>query len=66
MQEKEGQLRTLFDSCQGHMDEAAKDLDKFVTGNKAAGGRLRKNIQEVKKMAKPIRDLVTEIKKERK
>lgn len=43
------------------------DADKFE-GEKAvnaAGGRVRKGLQEVKKAVKPIRDLITVIKKER-
>ena len=63
---KEDVLKELFDACRGYVDDASTDLDKFISGNNAAGGRARKSLQEVKKLVKLIRDQVTEIKNGRK
>lgn len=40
-----------------------EDADKFEKGNKAAGTRLRKAMQEVKNLAQEIRKDVSEVKK---
>lgn len=38
------------------------DVEKFDHGNKAAGARVRKEMQEIKKQAQEIRVLVQDIK----
>jgi len=63
---KEVELQEMFSACSDLLSTAAEDLAKFINGTNAAGGRLRKGLQEIKKLAKPLRDLVTDIKKERK
>lgn len=36
------------------------DIEKFNTGNNAAGSRVRKSCQEIKKLAQDIRKVVQE------
>ena len=42
--------------------ETAADYDKFESGNKSAGTRLRKAMQEIKNLAQGVRTEVQEIK----
>ncbi|HEY4798142.1 MAG TPA: histone H1 [Bacteroidia bacterium] len=42
------------------------DVQKFYGGNNAAGTRVRKHLQEVKKACQAIRDEVQEIRQSRK
>lgn len=42
-----------------------EDAFKFDQGNNAAGGRVRKGLQEIKKGIKDVRDAVTEVKHSR-
>lgn len=61
-------IREAIEGLQEILEEALAQADKFE-GEKqinAAGGRIRKSLQEVKKEIKPIRDMVTEIKNKRK
>lgn len=45
-----------FDEVQGHLDAAKEDFEKFYDkGNKAAGTRVRKAMQELKSLAQDIR-----------
>ncbi len=55
-------FRRLYDV----ITEAAEDAEKFDQGNGAAGGRLRKAMQEVKKTAQQVRNEVTEVRNQRK
>ncbi len=50
MQEFE-KLRELAEACAG-------DIDKFKSGNKAAGTRIRKAMQEIKAQAQLVRKAV--------
>jgi hypothetical protein len=50
MQEYE-KLREMADSCQG-------DVEKAAAGNKAAGTRVRKAMQEIKAQAQEVRKAV--------
>lgn len=55
--EKFKELKALIDSI-------VDDVDKFYTkGNKAAGTRVRKVLQDVKKMAQEVRVNIQETKK---
>jgi hypothetical protein len=55
--ERFNQLKSLVDSFE-------KDFEKFyVKGNKAAGVRVRKHMQELRKMAQDIRTDVQQQKK---
>lgn len=52
---------TLFEELEQLVTEARKDADAFYSkGNKAAGTRLRKAMQEAKNKAQEIRKEVTE------
>lgn len=48
MQQTYQQLRELIDSCQ-------EDVERAAAGNKAAGTRVRKAMQEVKNLAQAVR-----------
>jgi hypothetical protein len=55
--ERYNQLKALVDSFE-------KDFEKFfVKGNKAAGVRVRKHMQELRQMAQDIRNEVQSLKK---
>lgn len=41
------------------IEDAKKELDKFIGGNKAAGVRLRKHMQSLKGRAQAIREIVS-------
>ena len=45
------------------LESAKNDVDKFTGGNKSAGTRLRKAMQEVKTVAQTVRLEVQEMKK---
>lgn len=40
------------------MDTAEVDIEKFDEGNRAAGVRVRKGMQNIKKVAQKIREIV--------
>ena len=44
------------------IEKGIEDVDKFEDGNKSAGTRIRKNMQEVKNLAQQIRVEVQEMK----
>ena len=48
-------LDSLFDDLQDVINDCQTDVTKFVDGNNSAGTRVRKAMQEVKKMAQTIR-----------
>ena len=55
----------LFDELEQLVKDARKDAESFYSkGNKAAGTRLRKSMQEAKNLAQEIRKEVTEKKNE--
>lgn len=61
MKEKLDSLLEVFDE---YYEEAKLNKEKFTEKrNKAAAGRVRKNMQAMKKTAQEIRLLVTEMKK---
>lgn len=41
------------------VENTEKDADEFLTVNKAAGTRLRKNLQQIKVLAQELRQEVT-------
>ena len=53
-------LNSLFDELQDTVNDCQTDLTKFVEGNNSAGTRVRKAMQEVKKLAQFIRVEVQE------
>ena len=49
------QLDSLYDKLQDIVNDCQNDVTKFVEGNNSAGTRVRKAMQEVKKIAQEIR-----------
>jgi hypothetical protein len=49
-----------FDTLKRLVGEVEADLDKAQGGNKAAGTRVRKKMQEIKAMAQEVRKKVLE------
>ena len=58
----EGSLQELIELAQS----LEEDNRKFYAGNNAAGTRLRKGLQEIKKKAQSMRNEITSTKAERK
>ena len=48
-------LNTIFDELQDAINDCQSDVTKFVEGNNSAGTRVRKAMQEVKRLAQDIR-----------
>ena len=48
-------LYNEFDQLQDAINDCQTDVTKFIEGNNSAGTRVRKAMQEVKKMAQAIR-----------
>ena len=48
-------LNNEFDQLQDVINDCQTDVTKFINGNNSAGTRIRKAMQEVKKMAQAIR-----------
>ena len=53
-------LNSLFDDLQDTVNDCQTDLTKFVDGNNSAGTRVRKAMQEIKKLAQFVRVEVQE------
>ena len=53
-------LNTTFDELQNAINDCQADVTKFVEGNNSAGTRVRKAMQEVKRLAQDIRVEVQE------
>lgn len=43
------------------VESAAEDINKAIGGNKAAGTRVRKTMQEIKEMAQSVRKKILEV-----
>ena len=50
-----------FAKLQQILDETAPDMEKAARGNKAAGTRVRKMMQELKRQAQIVRQAMMEI-----
>ena len=48
-------LNTAFDELQDAVNDCQSDVTKFVEGNNSAGTRVRKAMQEAKRLAQEIR-----------
>ena len=48
-------LNSTFDDLQNAINDCQSDVTKFVEGNNSAGTRVRKAMQEVKRLAQDIR-----------
>ena len=55
-------LEELLDEMQNEMHSAHEDLEKFNSGNKSAGTRVRKSMQSLKSLAQDVRVQVQETK----
>ena len=53
-------LNSLFDDLQDTVNDCQTDVTKFIEGNNSAGTRVRKAMQEIKKLAQFIRVEVQE------
>lgn len=56
-------LIDTFTGLRNHIDLLQDDANKAATGNKAAGTRLRKGMQQAKVMCQEIRQAVSELQK---
>lgn len=43
------------------VEQAAEDINKAIGGNKAAGTRVRKTMQDIKEMAQNVRKKILEV-----
>ena len=48
-------LNNLFDELQDSVNDCQSDVSKFIEGNNSAGTRVRKAMQEIKKLAQFVR-----------
>ena len=48
-------LDSTFDKLQDAINDCQTDVTKFIEGNNSAGTRVRKAMQEVKRLAQDIR-----------
>ena len=48
-------LDSLFDELQDTVNDCQTDVSKFIEGNNSAGTRVRKAMQEIKKLAQFVR-----------
>ena len=48
-------LNSLFDELQDAVNDCQTDITKFIEGNNSAGTRVRKAMQEIKKLAQFVR-----------
>ena len=53
-------LNTTFDELQNVINDCQTDVTKFVDGNNSAGTRVRKAMQEIKRLAQDVRIEVQE------
>lgn len=56
------EVTRLYNQMLVNLEKGIKDLEKFNDGNKAAGTRVRKNMQDVKNLAQQVRLEVQEMK----
>ena len=55
-------LENLISTMKDQMGMAMLETDKFTSGNKSAGTRVRKHMQNIKGLAKNVRTEVQEMK----
>lgn len=58
-------MSKIFDDIKRTIADAEADVKKFTDGNNAAGGRVRKAMQDLKSLAQALRQEVLEIKNSR-
>jgi len=57
-------IHEAFDQLRKLIDEAGEDIQKAEGGNKAAGTRVRKAMQDIKNAAQEVRVKVLEVRKD--
>ena len=55
-------LQELFGTMRNEMENAEMEVIKFSTGNKSAGTRVRKHMQNIKTVAQNVRQEVQALK----
>ena len=58
-------MSKIFETIQQTVADVAADVEKFTSGNNAAGGRVRKAMQDLKNLAQDLRKEVLEVKNSR-
>ena len=48
-------VNSIFDELQDAINDCQSDVTKFIEGNNSAGTRVRKAMQEVKRLAQEVR-----------
>jgi hypothetical protein len=56
------EVTKLYNQMLVNLEKGISDLEKFNDGNKAAGTRVRKNMQDIKNLAQQVRVEVQEMK----
>ena len=56
------EVTKLYNQMLVNLERGIDDVEKFEDGNKSAGTRIRKNMQDVKNLAQQIRVEVQEMK----
>ena len=56
------EVTRLYNQMLVNLEKCIDDVEKFEDGNKSAGTRVRKNMQDVKNLAQQIRVEVQEMK----
>ena len=56
------ELNELLDVMQDEMHSAHEEIEKFMSGNKSAGTRARKNMQNIKTVAQNVRQEIQAMK----
>ena len=55
-------LPELLDTMQDEMHSAHEEIEKFINGNKSAGTRARKSMQNIKTVAQNVRQEIQAMK----
>ncbi|MBL7795642.1 MAG: hypothetical protein JNJ90_03985 [Saprospiraceae bacterium] len=58
-------MSKIFDSIKKTIADIEADVQKFDAGNNAAGGRVRKAMQDLKNLAQDLRKEVLDVKNSR-
>ena len=58
-------MSKIFETIKQTLAEVESDVEKFYAGNNAAGGRVRKAMQDLKNLAQDLRKDVLETKNSR-
>jgi len=58
-------MSKIFETIKHKLAEIESDVEKFYAGNNAAGGRVRKAMQDLKNLAQDLRKDVLDIKNSR-